>query len=68
MEKIKLSEKVTNEEFLILKGHNRTHLNNIVRRKPNWVVHFPGINYLIHDANEGQMTEMKVVLKSFLMI
>ena len=34
MEKIKLSEKVTNEQVLEYIGEKRTLLNNVLRRKP----------------------------------
>ena len=34
MEKIKLSEKVTNTEVIERKGERKTLLNNILRRKP----------------------------------
>ena len=36
---IKESEKVTNEEILEGIGEKRTLLNNILRRKANWVGH-----------------------------
>ena len=39
MEKIKLSEKVTNEQVLDRTGEKRTLLNNILRRKVNWIDH-----------------------------
>ena len=38
-----------------------TLLNNIVRRKANWIGHILRRNYLLHDAIEGQMTEVKGV-------
>ena len=34
MEKIKWSEKVTDEQVVDHIGDKRTHLNNIIRRKP----------------------------------
>ena len=37
----------------------RTLLNNILRRKGNWIGHILGRNCLVHDAVEGQMTEVK---------
>ena len=40
MEKIKLSEKVTNEQVLEPIGEKRTLLNNILRRKVNWIGKF----------------------------
>ena len=39
MEKIKSSEKVTNEEVLEHIAEKRTLLNNILRRKANWIYH-----------------------------
>ena len=39
MEKIKWSEKVTNEEFLERTEEKRTLLNNILCRNPNWIGH-----------------------------
>jgi len=40
MEKIKLSEKVINEQVLEYIGEKRTFLNNILHRKANWMVIF----------------------------
>ena len=39
LEKIKYSEKVTNEQILCRLGENRTILNNILRRKTNSIGH-----------------------------
>ena len=39
----------------------RTLLNNITRRKANWIGHILIRNCLPHDAIEGQMTEVKGV-------
>ena len=61
MEKIKLSENVTNEHFFECIGENRTLLNNILRRKANWISHILRRNCPLHDAIEGQMTEVKGV-------
>jgi hypothetical protein len=61
MEKTKRSEKVTNEQVLVHIGEKRTLLNNILCRKANWIGHILRINCLLHDAIEGQMTEVKVV-------
>jgi hypothetical protein len=55
MEKIKWSEKVTNEQVIDRIGEN------ILRRKANRIDHIPRINCLIPDAIEGQMTEVKGV-------
>ena len=51
MEKIKWSEKVSNEQVLGRIGEKRTLLNNILRITKR--------NCLLHDAIEGQMTEVK---------
>ena len=59
MEKIKWSEKVTNEQVLESIGEKRTLLNNILRRIVNWVGHILRRNGLLHDAIEGQMTKVK---------
>ena len=48
MEKIKWSEKVTNEQVILL-------------RKANWIGHILRRNCFLHDAIEGQMTEVKGV-------
>jgi hypothetical protein len=61
MEKIKLSEKVTNEQVIGRIGEKRTLLNNILRRKANWIGHILRRNCLLHDVIEGQMTELKGV-------
>ena len=61
MEKIKWSEKVTNEQVLGRIGENRTLINNILRREANWSGHILRRNCLLHDANEGQMMEVKGV-------
>ena len=50
MEKIKWSEKVTNEEVLDLIGEKRTFINDILRRKANWIGHIIRRNCLLHDA------------------
>ena len=39
----------------------RTLLNNILRRKANWIGHILRRNSLLPDAIEGQMTEVKEV-------
>ena len=40
-------------------GEKKTLLNNILRRKANWIGHIMRINCLLHDAIEAQMTEVK---------
>ena len=36
-------------------------LNNVLRREANWIGHVLRRNCLLHDAIEGQMTEVKGV-------
>ena len=36
-------------------------LNNILRRKANWIGHILRRNCVLHDAIEGQMTEVEGV-------
>ena len=55
MEKIKWSEKVTNEQVLDRIGRKRT----LLRRKVNCIGHIRRRNCLLHDTIEGQMTEVK---------
>ena len=59
MEKIKWSEKVTNGQVLDRIGEKKILLNNILRRKANWICHIQRRNCLLHDAIEGQMAEVK---------
>ena len=61
MEKIKWSEKVANEEALERIEEKNTLINNILRRKANWIGHILRRNCLLHDDIEGQMTEVKGV-------
>ena len=61
MEKIKWSEKVTNEKVIECIGEKRTLLYNILCRKANWICHNLRRNYLLHDAVEGQKLEVKGV-------
>jgi hypothetical protein len=61
MEKIKWSEKVTNIQVLERIREKRTLLNNILRTKVNWIGHILRRNCLLHDAIEGQATEVKGV-------
>ena len=61
MEKIKWSEKVNSEHVLELIEEKRTLLNNILRRKPNWIGNILRRNCLLQDGIEGSMTEVKGV-------
>ena len=61
MEKIKRSEKVTNELVIERIGEKRTLLNYILLRKVNWIGHILRRNCLLHDTIEGQITEVKGV-------
>ena len=60
-QKIKWPEKVTNEHVPENIGEKRTVLNNIPRRKANLIGHILRRNCLLHDAIEGQVTEVKGV-------
>ena len=60
MEKIKWSEKVTNEDVLERIGE-KTLLNKILRTKDNWIGHILRRNCLLHDAIEVQIKEVKRV-------
>ena len=44
-------------------GEKRTLLNNIPRRKANWIGHIMRRNCLLYDAIEGEMTEAKGVAR-----
>ena len=59
MEKIKLPEKVTNEQVIKYIGEKRTLENNILGCKVNWIAHILRRNCPLHDAIEGQMMEVK---------
>jgi hypothetical protein len=61
MEKIKWSEKVTNEQVLERIGEKKILLNNILPRKANWIVHILRRICLLHDSIEGQVTGVKEV-------
>ena len=61
MEKIKWSEKVTNQQVIERIGEKRS-LNNILRRIANWIGLILRQNCLLHDAIEGKRTEGKGVL------
>ena len=61
MENIKLSEKITIEQFLERIGKKRAFLINILPRNANWIGHILRKNSLLRDAIEGQMTEVKGV-------
>ena len=52
VEKIKWLEEVTNE-VLELVGKSRTFINNVLRRKVNWVGHILRRNFLLHEATLG---------------
>ena len=53
MEKIKWTEKVTNEQVLEGIGEKRTLPNNILCRIANWISRILRRNCLLHDPNEG---------------
>ena len=60
MENIKWSDKVANKVLEHI-GEKRTLLNSILRRKANYIGQILRRNCLLHDAIEGQMTEVKGV-------
>ena len=43
-------KKLTNELVLERLGEKRTLLNNILRRKANWICHILNRNFLLNDA------------------
>jgi hypothetical protein len=53
-----LSEKVTYGVIERI-GEKRTLLNNILRRKVNWIGHILRRNCLLHDVIERQIMEVK---------
>ena len=53
MKKIKWSENVNNKQVLERIGKKRTFLNNILRRKVNWIGHIVRRNCLFHNVIEG---------------
>ena len=55
MEKIKCSEKVTNEQVHERIGEKRILLNNISRIKADWIGRVLRRNCLLHDTIGGQM-------------
>ena len=59
MEKINWPEKATTEQVLERIGEKRTLLNYTLRRKSDWIGHILRRNCLVHDAIQGQMTEME---------
>ena len=61
IKKIKWSEKVTNEQVLQRIGEKRTLLNKILLGKGNWIGYILRRKCILHDAIEGQMTEVKGV-------
>ena len=60
-EKINWPKKVNNEEVLERIGEKRRLLNNILRKKANWIGHILKRNCFLCDVTEGPMTEVKEV-------
>ena len=48
--KIKWTDEVTNQEVFELIGVNGRLVNNILRRKDNWIEHILRRNCLLHDS------------------
>ena len=61
LEKKNSQRKVTNKQVLEHIGEKRTLMNNILCRIANWIGHILRRNCLLHDAIEGQITEVKGV-------
>ena len=55
----KLVREITNEQATESIGEKSRLLNNILSRNANWIRLILRRNYLLHDAIEGQMTEVK---------
>ena len=53
IEKRKWSEEVTNEQVLDRIAEKRILLNNILRRKVNWIGHILRRNWFLHGVIEG---------------
>jgi hypothetical protein len=47
MEKIGLSEKVANKEFIEHIGEKKTRLNNILHKEANWIRHTQRIAFFV---------------------
>ena len=67
MEKVKWLEKVTNEVLERIREKRKLLLNNILCRKVNWIGHILRRNCLLHDAIEGNMTEVKRIRRTHLL-
>ena len=52
-------DKITNEEVFERIGEKRTLLNNIPRRKANWIGHILRRDCLLREVIEGQMMSRK---------
>ena len=55
IEKIKWTDRVTNEEVLRRVGEERTIIKTIRQRKANWLGHVLRRNCLLHDVIEGRL-------------
>ena len=60
MEKIKWSEKVTNEQVIDRIGEKRTLLNNILRRKADWIGHILRRTQVSEDF--GKLSESNYII------
>ena len=70
MEKIKLSEKVTNEQVLDGIGEKRKLINNILCRKVNLIGQILRTNCLLHESlkDRSEANKYKEEEHNFLMI
>ena len=58
MEKIKWSEKVTNEQALEREGGKKTLLNNIQRRKAKWIGHICGLQLPMEPHRSTRLLQL----------
>ena len=57
---LEINTDIKDKQVLDLIAEKRTFINNILRRKANWIGHIIR-NCLLHDAIEGQIMEVKGV-------
>ena len=55
MEKIKWTDRVSNEEVLRRVGEQRTLITTVLKRKANWIGHILRRNCLLQDVIEGRI-------------
>ena len=55
MEQIRYMDRITTEKVSRRVQENRTHISNVLKRKPNCIDHIIRRNELLHDSLEGKM-------------